>query len=133
MEREIAKKIAIGATMKEVIKTLQNAESKITNWNVRSEVNRGLSKGVTFNIFTKYLVSLKENHAIPEGVDFYTFQGDWQFNDIKEKIIWEFGEFYPDVTELIKNWELNNFSHSKPEEVDWSKLIEEEPEIQRIK
>jgi len=85
MERELAKAVAAKATMKEVIKTLLDARTKTTDWAVRSEINRGCTKGTSFNILVKALLYLKKNHPIPPSETFYTFKGDWQFKDLIEK------------------------------------------------
>ena len=134
MERELAKAIGEKSTLREVVLTLQNAERQIENWNVRSEVNRGLSKGIAFNLFVKALLSIKEQwQKESPNVDFLSLKNDWQIKDITEKVIWEFGDYYPNVNEITKNWEIRKHSHSDPIEVNWSLLTDEEPETQHIK
>lgn len=133
MERELAKRISQKITVGDAIKTLQNAYYQINDWNVRSEVNRGLSKGIAFNIFVKGLFGLKNEIAIPNGETFLTYTDNWRIKDLLEKIIWEFGEYLPNVDQITKDWEIRVFSHQEPQEFNWLSLTGEGPEMTRIK
>ena len=136
MERELAKEVSTKASIREVIKTLQNAESKTVDWAVRSEVNRGCTKGTAFNLFVRALIEMGKNNLVPSGIKFIDYKygdRDWQIDALINNIIWEFGEFYPNVVELTRKWQITGMSHQDPIEVDWSELTEEEPETQRIK
>lgn len=51
MERSKAIKIARGITFEELNQMFDNAKMSIKDWNLRSEVNKGMTKGKAWNIF----------------------------------------------------------------------------------
>ena len=121
MDRQLAIHIGSYATYKDLVKTLQNAEVNIKNWTDRSEVNRTFTKGHSFNTLVN---SLK--HAVCNST------GELTDIKLREYILWEFGEFYPDIGDTIEKWKISSY-HEDPKPVDWSKLTKDPPETKRIR
>ena len=117
MEREIAKIIAERASFSDLIKTLQNAEFGIKDWKERSIVNRNVSKGTIFN------------SAITTVIN----KNSLEIDSIKVNLIREFGEFFPDIENIIKECDLLKIRHEDPIEPDWFLITGEEPPIIRIR
>jgi len=79
MKREHAKKIAETISNEQILNMIETAKTKIKNWNKRSIINKGLSKGTAWNILASDFDITKEHHIL-----------------YKINLIREYGEFLPD-------------------------------------
>lgn len=79
MNRSDARKIAEIITNEELQEMFNTAKSKITNWEEVSRVNRGMTKGVSWNILTRDFNVNKSYHILA-----------------KTNMVREFGQFLPD-------------------------------------
>lgn len=97
MNRNEAKKIAETVSSEDLKKMFLNAQSSIKDWKQPS-INKGLSKGVVFNIFTKNGLITSDSHILA-----------------KTNAIREFGEFLPDYKKLVKEKKGNvKCAHENP-------------------
>jgi hypothetical protein len=80
MNHSEARQLAENVTTEQLQQMLVNAKASIKNWNVRSRVNKGLSKGAAFNILSApaIFVAGKRLHILAAT-----------------NMIWEFGEYLP--------------------------------------
>lgn len=105
MNRAEAKQLAEKATLDELRQMLNTAKDKVPDWTIASRVNKGLSLGVTYNIFTagweKY-ESEKDIHILA-----------------KTNMIWAFGEYLPGYTKPVRK-QIQEVvpSHQEPKFVD---------------
>ena len=79
MNRRDAKTIAETITNQQLQDMFDRAKNEITNWSQRSIVNKGLSKGIAWNILAK---------DFDLNTEYRTFS--------KHNMIREFGDFLPD-------------------------------------
>jgi hypothetical protein len=94
-----AKRLAEAATNEQLRETLANAKTAIKDWNVRSTVNKGLSKGAVFNVLS---------HGD-------LFRGKRMHILAATNILREFGEFFPGYKKPGKK-EYGPFHHEEPRE-----------------
>jgi len=78
MQRHVARKIAETITNEQIKKMLETAKDGIQDWTKASSVNKGISKGVGWNILAKDFDVEKEYHILA-----------------KINMVREFGEFLP--------------------------------------
>ncbi len=97
MNRDDAKKIAETVSESDLKHMLVDAYRTIKNWNVPSNINKGISKGAAFNIYTKINID-RDTHILA-----------------KINMIREFGEFLPNYQkkETIKKTP-ESFYHEEP-------------------
>lgn len=79
MNRGDARKIAETITNQQLAIMLQNARNNVPNWTVTSNVNKGFSKGLAWNLLAKDFDSNTEYHVLT-----------------KTNMIREFGEYLPE-------------------------------------
>lgn len=99
MNRTDARKIAEIITNEQIQEMFNMAKSKITDWSVVSSVNKGISKGVGWNILAKDFDIATKYHILA-----------------KINMIREFGEFLP--TELKpqkKSRKIQQHIHQDPQ------------------
>ena len=104
MNKNEAKNIA-DVTQNEDLKTMfQNAQKSISDWGKISRVNKGMTIGFSFNLFTK---------GLKTDEDFKKIHGLAKLN-----MIWEFGEFLPNYKKRIKykykKVQALNVAHQEP-------------------
>jgi hypothetical protein len=98
MNRPDARKIAEIITNQQLQDMFDVAKSSITNWNVRSNVNKGMSKGAAWNI-------LASNFDIEHHYHIMAITN----------MVREFGEFLPDELKPTKKKRiLGDFIHQEP-------------------
>ena len=85
MNRNEARKIAETVSSEDLKQTFLNAQNSIKDWKQVSAVNKGLSKGIAFNIFTKGGFITADSHILA-----------------KTNAVREFGEFLPNYEKVIK-------------------------------
>lgn len=100
MNRTRARKIAEIVTNEQLSEMLDNAKKGVKDWNVRSTVNKGMSKGAAWNILGAKFDIKTEHHVLG-----------------KANMIREFGDFLPEEIrhefKPIKK-ELGEFVHQEP-------------------
>ena len=64
MNRHIARKIAETITNEQLQQMFETAKSKITNWTQVSNVNKGITKGVAWNVLAKDFDVNKTHHIL---------------------------------------------------------------------
>ena len=94
MNRNDAKKIAETITNEQLQKMFETAKVKITDWAKVSSVNKGITKGVSWNILAKDFDVNVTHHILA-----------------KTNMVREFGEFLPDQ---IKPQKVNRVVSDKP-------------------
>lgn len=98
MNRNEARKIAETVSSEDLKQMFLNAQNKITDWTQVSRVNKGLSKGIAFNAFTKNGLITANSHILA-----------------KTNAIREFGDFLPNYEKVIKEKRSNvKCSHQDP-------------------
>lgn len=98
MNRSDAKKIAETITNQELSEMFTNAKANISNWTKVSNVNKGMSKGVAWNILASDFDVDKKYH-----------------NMAKVNMVREFGEFLPDHFKPAKKTKPSiNVVHQEP-------------------
>ena len=85
MNRTDARKIAETITNEQLQEMFNNAKEKITDWTKVSDVNKGITKGVGWNILAKDFDVKHDYHILA-----------------KTNMVWEFGDFLPDELKLKK-------------------------------
>lgn len=101
--RNEAKKLANTVTTEELKQMFLNAQSSIKDWTKVSRVNKGLTKGTSFNILTKCNIDAKNKLATVN-------------------MIWEFGEYLPNFMKEI----IEKKSQPKPTHQEPNKLVKED-------
>lgn len=102
MNKIEARKLAETATMEQIRQMLKTAQETIKDWTQVSSVNIGLTKGVSFNIFSAGDLN-KEMHIMG-----------------KTNAIREFGEFFPGYQKIAKTKkDYPKPSHQEPKFIDW--------------
>ncbi len=94
MNRNDARKIAETITNEQLQQMFDTAKAKITDWTQVSNVNKGLTKGVSWNILTAGFDVNKEIHILA-----------------KTNMVREFGEFLPNQ---LKPRKANRQFSNKP-------------------
>lgn len=89
MNKNEAKKLAENVTISELREMLLNARNSIQDWSKVSRVNKGMTIGVSFNIFSYGF----EDGKMPSKINPIT----------KKNMIWEFGEYLPNYTKPTKS------------------------------
>lgn len=79
MNRNYARKIAETITNEQILKMFETAKAKITDWTKVSNINKGMTKGVCWNILAKDFDITRTYHILA-----------------KTNMVREFGEFLPD-------------------------------------
>jgi len=98
MNKNLAKQIAQKITNEQLKLMFDNAKANIKNWNIISNVNKGMSKGVAWNI-------LADNFDINENYHILA----------KTNMIREFGEYLSDEFKPNKKKkETQSFVHQNP-------------------
>jgi hypothetical protein len=98
MNRADAKKIAELITNQELQTMFNKAKANISDWNVRSNVNKGMSKGAAWNILASKF-DIEYNYHILAKIN----------------MVREFGEYLPDELKPIKKKKvLGPFIHQEP-------------------
>jgi len=99
MNKYEAKALVENVTNADLKQMFLNAQEQIKDWKEVSRVNKGLTKGAAFNIFTA--MSFDDNHFI---------------HDIaKTNMIWEFGEYLPNYQKIQKQKRAEVIpSHQEP-------------------
>ena len=104
MNRNEAKRLAETVSADDLKKMFINARNKIMDWTQVSRVNKGLSKGTSFNILSKCGIDEK-THILA-----------------KINMIWEFGEYLPNYEkEVVNKKKAQKPVHQEPVELnqDW--------------
>ena len=99
MNRNDARKIAETISNEQLQQMFETAKAKITDWTKVSNVNKGLTKGVSWNILAKDFDVTAKHHILA-----------------KTNMVREFGEFLPD--ELKPQKKIRQFSpptHQDPQ------------------
>lgn len=99
MNKKDAKYIAEKVSNYQLFEMLEKAKIGITDWTVRSSVNKGMTKGLAWNILA------------------YDFDINKQYSNIvKVNMIWEFGDFIaPELKPFkTKKEELREPTHQEP-------------------
>ena len=78
MNKNAAKKIAETITNEQIAEMFKSAKNGIIDWTQVSSVNKGMTKGVAWNILAK-------NFDVNENYHFLA----------KTNMVWEFGDFLP--------------------------------------
>lgn len=86
MNRSDARKIAETITNEQLMEMFETAKSKITDWTKVSVVNKGITKGVAWNILAQKFDMSHNYHVLA-----------------KKNMIREFGEFLPAELKPKKN------------------------------
>jgi hypothetical protein len=94
MNRNDARKISENITNEQLQQMFENAKAKITDWTKVSNVNKGMTKGTSWNILAKDFDVNVKYHILS-----------------KTNMIREFGEFLPDQ---LKPQKSNRKFHDKP-------------------
>ena len=99
MNRSDSKKIALTITNEQLLEMFNNAKNGIKDWTKISNVNKGITKGVAWNILAKDFDVNKTHH-----------------NLAKINMIREFGEFLPIELKPIKknHKKYDNLVHQEP-------------------
>ena len=98
MNRSDAKKIAETITNQELSEMFTNAKTNISDWTKVSNVNKGMSKGVAWNILASDFDVDKKYH-----------------NMAKVNMVRDFGEFLPDNFKPAKKTKPSiNVVHQEP-------------------
>lgn len=100
MNRTDSKKIAEVITNEQLQEMFNNAQVKIKDWTKVSNVNKGMTKGSTWNILAKNFDVNAKHHIMA-----------------KVNMIREFGEFLPENLKPVKKNKVNNSIpfHQDPE------------------
>lgn len=99
MNRNISKQIAEKITNEQLLQMFINAKNNIKDWNVVSNVNKGLTKGTAWNILAK------------------DFNVNIYYNNLtKINMIREFGEYLPEELKIknVKNVSVITLIHQEP-------------------
>jgi len=99
MNRNDARKIAETVTNEQIANMFAEAKAKITDWTKTSLVNKGITKGVAWNILAKDFDVTAKHHILA-----------------KTNMVREFGEFLPDQLKPKKK-KLGNLkppTHQEP-------------------
>jgi len=91
MKRTDARKIAETITNEQLQQMFDKAKANISNWEATSSVNKGMTKGMGWNILAKDFDVSKEHHILA-----------------KTNMVKEFGEFLPDALKPQKKKRLDN-------------------------
>lgn len=111
MNRNDAKKIAQTITNQQLQQMFNTAQAKITDWRKTSIVNKGMTKGVAWNILAKDF-DVTANHSIL----------------YKTNMVREFGEFLPeDLKPKKKQGRIYRLVHQDPEFVNPKLKRENDP------
>lgn len=106
MNKRDAKKIAETITNEELAEMLWNAKAGIKNWTKVSNCNKGLSKGVAWNVLARDFDVNKKHHILA-----------------KTNMVREFGEYLPDHLKPEKKNRAKNKSediiHHSPDFKNW--------------
>lgn len=94
MNKKDSKIIAETITNEQLLDMFNNAKENITDWAKISNVNKGMTKGTSWNILAKDFDVNEKYHTIS-----------------KTNMVREFGEFLPDQ---LKPKKTNNRSSNKP-------------------
>jgi len=80
MNKYKAKKIALIISNETIAEMLENAKKEVKDWMQRSQVNKGMTIGASWNILGCWNFDVKKSlHIVP-----------------KTNLIWEFGDYLPD-------------------------------------
>ena len=79
MNRNVARKIAETITNEQLLQMFATAKANITDWTKVSKVNKGMTKGVSWNILAKNFDITVKHHILA-----------------KTNMVREFGEYLPD-------------------------------------
>ena len=85
MNKKDARKIAETITNEQIAEMFAEAKAKIDNWEVVSSVNKGMTKGVGWNILAKNFDVNTDHHILA-----------------KTNMVREFGDFLPDELKIKK-------------------------------
>lgn len=99
MNRADAKKIAEIITNEQLQTMFDKAKASITEWNVRSNVNKGMSKGAAWNILA------------------FNFDIEYNYHILaKTNMVREFGEYLPEELKPIKKTKMSlpSYFHQEP-------------------
>jgi hypothetical protein len=100
MNRTDAKIIAETITYEQLVSMFDSAQVNVKDWKAVSAVNKGMTKGLSWNILKKGLVPniITQKHAI-------------------KNMIWEFGDYLPEslkIKRVSKKKSALNVSHEDP-------------------
>ena len=104
MNRNDARKIAETITNEQIQEMFNNAKGKIMDWTKVSNCNKGITKGVAWNILAKEFDTTKQHHILA-----------------KTNFVREFGEFLPNELKPKKKvngymcGKINSPIHQNPE------------------
>ena len=103
MNKYKAKKIAMIISNDTIAEMLENAKKEIRDWTVRSQVNKGMTIGASWNVMQCWSFDPKKNLHIV----------------LKTNMIWEFGDYLP--SEFIQSFNginkqelIDNPFHQEP-------------------
>jgi hypothetical protein len=97
MNRSEAKQLAEKVTLEELRQMMNTAKEKVPDWTIASRVNKGLSLGITYNIFTA-------------GWEKYSSEKDIHIL-AKTNMIWAFGEYFPGYTKKVRKEKQEVVAH----------------------
>lgn len=102
MNKKDARKIAETITNEQLQQMFENAKANITNWKQGSNVNKGVTKGVSWNILAKNFDVNAKHHILA-----------------KTNMVREFGNFLPEEIKPQKSKQRTHASggriHQEPE------------------
>lgn len=105
MNKNTAKIIAKIITNEQLLEMLLNAKTSIEDWTKISSINKGMTKGVSWNILAKDF-NVKENYHLITKIN----------------IIREFGDFLPKNMVIMKTSKiLPKPCHAEPDFSNWKK------------
>lgn len=104
MTKAEVKLISENITNEELFNMLDNARKNISNWNVRSLVNKGMSKGVAWNVLGMKFNINQHYHIMA-----------------KRNMIREFGDYLPENLKIKKDKKKpsSDFFHNEPDFSEW--------------
>jgi len=84
MNRKVAREIAETISNEQIQQMFDNAKSKITDWTKTSLVNKGMTKGLAWNVLAKDF-DLEVKHHIMVKINMVREFGDFLPDDLKPK------------------------------------------------
>ena len=101
MNRKIAREIAETISNEQIQQMFDNAKAKIKDWTKTSLVNKGMTKGLAWNVLAKDFDLESKHHILG-----------------KTNMVREFGEFLPDELKPKKK-EKSGFTHPTHQDPDF--------------
>lgn len=108
MNKVAARKIAETITNLQLKEMFENAKANIKDWTKISDVNKGMTKGTSWNILAKVFDVNKTHHIL-----------------VKRNMVWEFGDYLPNelkIKKKSKNQIMKDLVHQNPDFSDFDFL-----------